>query len=340
MKDILLWAAIGGGEVLLLLLVLLTIYWWRHSAAARRDRAAVAQLVKAVRDGRQAREATIQGFLAEHMGLQGTALDQARVGILREELSLLQRFAAIYGRRDVGAAAQFHLALEAAVAPYLALKGNGAAAPADGGAGDAEELEALRRENQRLSEELSVTMETMSRMLNEYSSMFAGGGPADAAAAPEAEAPAEAGGPATAGPEGEPSEPEVADETAPEAVAAAASEPASEADETAPEAAPARAPVELDEAMLDIGAGESEPVAVPEEPEGATDADVADAAPAEPPAEASSIEEPVAPEAIDELLADDPLADDLGDLFDEEELAALDEEAGKEKVDEESAIAI
>ena len=337
MKDILFWAAIGGGEVLLLLLVLLTIYWWRHSAAARRDRAAVAQLVKAVRDGRQAREATIQGFLAEHMGLQGTALDQARVGILREELSLLQRFAAIYGRRDAGAAAQFHLALEAAVAPYLALKGNGAAAPADGGAGDAEELEALRRENQRLSEELSVTMETMSRMLNEYSSMFAGGVPADAAAAPEAEVPGEAGGLESAGPEGEPPEgdpAEVGTEDA-ESDVAAIPEPVSEAGETEPEAAPARAPVELDEAMLDIGAGENEPVAVPEEPEGAPEAEVAGAAPPEP-----SVEEPMAPEAIDELLADDPLADDLGDLFDEEELAALDEEAGKEKVDEESAIAI
>ncbi|HHI77194.1 MAG TPA: hypothetical protein ENJ94_08475 [Gammaproteobacteria bacterium] len=336
MKDILFWAAIGGGEVLLLLLVLLTIYWWRHSAAARRDRAAVAQLVKAVREGRQAREATIQGFLAEHMGLQGTALDQARVAILREELGLLQRFAAIYGRRDAGAAAQFHLALEAAVAPYLALKGNGAAAPVDAGTGDAEELEALRRENQRLSEELSVTMETMSRMLNEYSSMFAGGVPADAAVSPEAEAPAAAGEPATSEqPEGESVEAEAAGETEAETVAAAASEPASEADGIEPEGAPARAPVELDEAMLDIGAGEEEPVAVSGESEVATDAEVADAAPVEAP-----LEEPVAPEAIDELLADDPLADDLGDLFDEEELAALDEASDQEKVDEESAIAI
>ena len=335
MKDILFWAAIGGGEVLLLLLVLLTIYWWRHSAAARRDRAAVAQLVKAVREGRQAREATIQGFLAEHMGLQGATLDQARVAILREELSLLQRFAAIYGRRDAGAAAQFHLALEAAVAPYLALKGNGAAAPADAGAGDTEELEALRRENQRLSEELSVTMETMSRMLNEYSSMFAGGVPADAAAPPQAEAPAAADESATAEPEGESVEAEAAGETEAETVAAAASEPASEADGIEPEGAPARAPVELDEAMLDIGAGEDEPVAVSGEPEVATDAEVADAAPVEAP-----LEEPVAPEAIDELLADDPLADDLGDLFDEEELAALDEASDQEKVDEESAIAI
>ena len=37
------------------------------------------------------------------------------------------------------------------------------------------EIERLKAENERLSEELRVTMDTMGRMLNEYSSMFAGG---------------------------------------------------------------------------------------------------------------------------------------------------------------------
>ena len=46
---------------------------------------------------------------------------------------------------------------------------------------EASELERLRKENARLSDELQITMETMSRMLNEYSSMFVGGEPDDAA---------------------------------------------------------------------------------------------------------------------------------------------------------------
>jgi hypothetical protein len=41
--------------------------------------------------------------------------------------------------------------------------------------GNDEEILRLKEENERLADELKVTMDTMGRMLNEYSSMFAGG---------------------------------------------------------------------------------------------------------------------------------------------------------------------
>jgi hypothetical protein len=63
----------------------------------------------------------------------------------------------------------------AALAPYYELEGGGIVVAQEQADEDTSELENLRAENQRLSDELSVTMETMSRMLNEYSTMFTGG---------------------------------------------------------------------------------------------------------------------------------------------------------------------
>ncbi len=229
MKDLMFWLALAGGEVLLLAFVLLLVYWIRHTAMARRDREAIGRLISAVRAGRAEREAAIGSFLAERMGLQGAELDRTRVAMMREELGLLQRFATIYRDRDAGSAAQFHIALQSALAPWFELRGGG-------GAGevseiDDSELEALRQENKRLSEELSVTMETMSRMLSEYSSMFAGS------------------------------------DAAPEAVPSAVGEVGN--DTVSGETELPRAAAELDTEMLDIGAGEdAAPVQNAEESEG------------------------------------------------------------------------
>ncbi|RMG37393.1 MAG: hypothetical protein D6720_03320 [Gammaproteobacteria bacterium] len=329
MKDALFWLAVTGGEVLLVVFVLLLIYWVRHSAAARRDRRAVKQLVEKVRQGRAEREASIDCFLAERMGLEGAERDMARVAILREELALLQRFAQVYRDRLANDAGQFHIAVEAATAPYLELRGGGAGAV--GEAVDPAELEALRQENQRLSEELTVTMETMSRMLSEYSSMFAGGGvetPApgddsgDTTGAPTAAAEARASSNDQAGlPE---RSPVALDEQAldiSEQPAGSAAEPAAEMPAVTEASASASSSADIASVTEAISAPDvsllaeegSNVTAEPEAPEGVAGDELA----------------AVAPEAIDDLLAEDPLEADLGGLFDEDEIAALDDEGEK-----------
>ncbi|MDH5453357.1 MAG: hypothetical protein OEX14_08405, partial [Paracoccaceae bacterium] len=83
---------------------------------------------------------------------------------------------AIYQSRDAAAAEQFDADLAAALIAYHQLQNT--AAPAaeapDVKVIDATELNDLRAENQRLADELSATMQTMSRMLNEYTSIFSG----------------------------------------------------------------------------------------------------------------------------------------------------------------------
>jgi hypothetical protein len=116
-------------------------------------------------------------------------LDDATDRILGSELRLYAVCANAYLDRDAQALARLNETVDAAIAPYWGLA---VSTPADADvvvtqpADDAQragidpaEYERLREENQRLSAELQVTLDTMSRMLSEYSAMFAGG--ADAA---------------------------------------------------------------------------------------------------------------------------------------------------------------
>jgi hypothetical protein len=166
-----------AAEGVLLLLALLAVSWFRDNARRRRDNQAIETLVARVNKARAERESAIEGFLAERMQMSGTPLEQAKVEMVRGELALLQRFAGIYRRRDADAAARFDTELAAALAPYQRLEAYAEPLQGERRAIDGAEIEALRAENARLSEELTVTMETMSRMLNEYSTLFAGGAP-------------------------------------------------------------------------------------------------------------------------------------------------------------------
>ena len=177
------------GEIVLLALVLLTIAYLRSRAQRKRDLKAVKTLIARIKNGKAEREKTILQFLEQGMGLSGEALQQAKVATLRAELGMLQRIAGVYRLRESAALARMDDDLFAAIGPYHALvAGPAEAADSDATPVDDNELEQLRKENQRLSEELTITMETMGRMLNEYSSMFAGGSPDVAASSAAAAA--------------------------------------------------------------------------------------------------------------------------------------------------------
>ena len=177
MSQTMLWVAAAlAGELVLLLLVLLTVSWLRTRAARRRDVKAMQALVGRIRTAQPQREAALAEFLAGNYGLEGEALSAATAGLWGSELKMLQRFIGIYGSRDAAAAARFDADLAVAMAPYQALSGAVTIQEDHGDEPgiDPAELEALRAENKRLSDELRITMETMSRMLNEYSTMFSG----------------------------------------------------------------------------------------------------------------------------------------------------------------------
>jgi len=168
-----LFAALGG-ELLLLLLGLLALSWGRNRRARRRDEQAIRALVARANRAKGEREAVIARFLADHVGLSGESLQQCQVKLLRAERRLLKRLAAVYHSRDAEAAAGLDLDVYAALDPYHALQ----MARTDSGAEvDSGELDSLRAENRDLKEELRVTMQTMSRMVNDCSDMLSAGAP-------------------------------------------------------------------------------------------------------------------------------------------------------------------
>ena len=175
-----------AAELVVLLLVLLSVAWFRGRAARRRDQRAIRLLVTRIRNSRAERETGIERFLDERMGLSGAELAQAKKAMLQSELVLLKRFAEVYRGRDADAAARFDADLITALTPYHELKVDNVVVASEPAPADNSELERLREQNQLLSDELSGNMETMSKMVREFSTMFAESSGDAAAATPAA----------------------------------------------------------------------------------------------------------------------------------------------------------
>jgi hypothetical protein len=194
MEDYGIWLLLAAGELVFILLLLLLAMWQRQRAVLRRDRQAVRALVERARKQKIQRREQIRQFLSGRFGMAGDALAQAVHDVHRAEMRLIQTFATAYLNRNAAKAANFAVEVEASVEPYWELSAEAmvptetpqarepaeaeeplapeAAAAGETAAIDDGEVERLRGENNRLSEELRVTMDTMSRMLNEYSTIF------------------------------------------------------------------------------------------------------------------------------------------------------------------------
>ncbi|MGD2117768.1 MAG: hypothetical protein PVG66_05370 [Chromatiales bacterium] len=148
-----------------------------RAARKHKDKKAAKLLLERVGEDRGRREEQIRDALSRY-GLQGDYLESQVEFIDRAEKLLYQRIANMYVQRNFGRLAGFNVSFEQAISPYLkldldnALAGAGAVAETNDEALDDGELENLRKENKQLSGDLSTTMDTMGKMLNEYSSMF------------------------------------------------------------------------------------------------------------------------------------------------------------------------
>lgn len=168
--------ALGAGEIFLLLFVLLFIFWFLNKGKGKKDNTAIQIFLSQARTSKPQREKEIRQYLSQ-MGQFGDALDTMTKSMLKKEMKFLQHFADLYQNRDEAAVAQFYEDAQAALGLYWkfavaadASKGEGQGT--NGTEDNSAELERLKEENERLSEELRVTMDTTARMLNEYSTMF------------------------------------------------------------------------------------------------------------------------------------------------------------------------
>ncbi|MEJ2454404.1 MAG: hypothetical protein P8103_09640 [Candidatus Thiodiazotropha sp.] len=166
-------------EVMLGLAVLCGVLGYFTIARKERIRKAAHHLAERVQNDNPPRSERLKTLLGEQYGLTGNELEQALHNITQAEMQLFQNLINGYMKDDQVHLQQVDVDEENLVLAYQGLKPvqQVAAAPptASDAGGDEEELQQLRDENKRLSDELRVTMDTMGRMLNEYSSMFSGG---------------------------------------------------------------------------------------------------------------------------------------------------------------------
>ncbi len=188
------WLALAGGEILAVIFVLLLVAWIVSVRQKGRDRRAINELVSRWAARRDTRKEALKAMLGSNFGLTGAELERIAAELLNAELRLVNVFSQVYLERLADEAAVFDKSVSTSVDAYHKLSGAGSMSAADSAdiepvpaeaavqetvtdeVVDEGELLALQAENKRLTEELRVTMETMSRMLNEYSTMFASDG--------------------------------------------------------------------------------------------------------------------------------------------------------------------
>jgi hypothetical protein len=167
--------AMIAAEVMLGLLVLSGLLVLFTILRKQRIRKAASHLAERVQADKEKRSERLKKLLEEHYQLQSPKLDQTLHGIVQTEMTLYQNMLNGFLKDDQVSLQQIDVDVENLVLSYQALAGDVTVTEGSGGGADSDEVEALKAENERLAEELKVTMDTMGRMLNEYSTMFADG---------------------------------------------------------------------------------------------------------------------------------------------------------------------
>jgi len=164
------------GELTFLMAGGLALLSIKHIVGKSKGKKSVSELMEKIKADREARKIDIRKGLAAY-GLKDDALEAKVSEIDKRERKFYQRIANMYQNRSDAMLATLNVAFEGTTKPYyeldmkLEMPTDQAEEQEQGGV-DQAELDALKKQNQELQDELAVTMETIGRMLSEYSSMF------------------------------------------------------------------------------------------------------------------------------------------------------------------------
>jgi hypothetical protein len=162
---------LGLGLITLVLISMAVIRRQKAHKAAR-------QLVERIRHDEQPRSERLRQKLSDVYRYQGETLEQTLDDLNRVEKQLFQKIINGFLKRDLSAFQQLDVDVDNLVLAYQGLEpaleqAVSASADTPFEAADREEIERLQADNQRLSDELKITMDTMARMISEYAAMFA-----------------------------------------------------------------------------------------------------------------------------------------------------------------------
>jgi hypothetical protein len=160
-----------------------------------RIRKAAAHLAERVQTDKVKREQRLKALLQDRYHYKDAELEQTLHNMMQTEMLLYQNVINGFVKDDQLHLQQIDVDVENLVLSYQVLEVPESAPGSTQDSQDSGSDEAmvkLKEENERLSEELRVTMDTMGRMLNEYSTMFGGDADTDQVAASQSsEGPAE-----------------------------------------------------------------------------------------------------------------------------------------------------
>jgi uncharacterized phage infection (PIP) family protein YhgE len=160
-----------AGELVLGLLLLSGILLTLEFRRKGKIRKASRQLVERIQQAKTPRTERLSNLLRDQYHYADETLQQAVHDLTQVEMRLYQNIINSYLKRDITAFQQIDVDVENLVVAYQGLNPADSAS-AGGDAVSSDEVEQLKQENERLSDELRATMDTIGRMLNEYSSAF------------------------------------------------------------------------------------------------------------------------------------------------------------------------
>ena len=163
-------------ELLLIFMVISLGFVVAGSIRKRNERRAITRLIGRIKEDQARRRGETRALMQTNYGFNGEELDSIVLKISREEKRLYQALINLFLKRDVSVLEVLHVECEGMTEPYRSIE-IPQSEPVDDSAEKelVVEVQALKEENERLSTELGVTMDTMGTMLNEYASMYAGG---------------------------------------------------------------------------------------------------------------------------------------------------------------------
>ena len=159
------------GEVTFLMAGALIFIGVSSVVKKRKGRKYISEMFSSITSDRDNRKQQLRDALTAY-GLEGENLENKITEIDKEEQQLYKRIAHMYHKRSDVMLSNLPIAIEASTKPYLELNLTAVASEGADSDVDSEDYQALQKQNQQLQDELAVSMETIGRMLSEYSSMF------------------------------------------------------------------------------------------------------------------------------------------------------------------------
>ena len=180
--SIVLFSLLVEGFVVLLTVISVTVFIQKKRK--NKDREAIKKLVEQIRVQSGIRLKKTGSFLSEKYNLEGNDLDKAVKKIDKAEKKFMHKLINVYHKRDTHGLIAMDASVAELIETYKELSPviSDAEAHTDIVPGHDEQSEAVQQEianlqeqNKNLTEELSITKETMGNMIAEFGNMFGGG---------------------------------------------------------------------------------------------------------------------------------------------------------------------